>query len=47
MQTILDVLCDNIESEESNNLITIDMIQEQFFVDKAEQLDCEVEKLMA
>lgn len=47
MQTILDELCDNIESKESNNLITIDMLEEQFFVDKAEQLDCEVEKLMA
>ena len=47
MQTILDELCDNIESEESNNIITIDMLEEQFFVDKAEQLDCEVEKLMA
>lgn len=47
MIEVLDTLCDNIESEESNNIITIDMLEEQFFVDKAEQLDCEVEKLMA
>ena len=47
MIEVLDTLCDNIESEESNNIITIDMLEEQFFVDKSEQLDCEVEKLMA